>query len=142
MKCFLFIFMALAVSSCTAGDISVVREVTIDDGAAYIRENHDWRREIREMQRALVRETVAIQKAHCQAQLLNNDYVAARECLEAISDIYAAAYPNLATIELLREAGVSIQELRRVFSRLEEAPEERTAPAVGVVEPLAPDPYP
>lgn len=111
----IFFAMLLALAGCTAGDVSVIREVTVDDGAAYIRENHDWRSEIREMQRAMVRETLAIKKTQCQAFMMEQRFDEAIACLGEADLLFTRAYPRLATIELLKEGAESIQELRAVF---------------------------
>ena len=112
---FVTLLLGVGLAACTPGDLATLRQVTVEDGAAYIRENHDWRAELREIQRAMVRETVAIKKTQCQALLLQSRFDAALACLRETGRLMEEAYPPLATIEALREGRAVVNELRGLF---------------------------
>ena len=119
-----WLVLVLALAGCTAGDALTLRKLTVDDGAKYVEENHDWRREIRSLQRQIVRDTVIIKGAQCQGLLLqNNNPDEAIACLNTVDMILARAYPHLATIEAIKAGAEAVRELRRVFSEQNDSTE-------------------
>ena len=113
LKCFLVALGLVAgLSGCTASDAITVRQLTIVDGAAFVQENHDRRRAMRQQYYQVVDEVVAKCKEAARAATfegeLDEALVRVDWCLAFIDE----HYPDLATIELLREGTNAFNDLQ------------------------------
>lgn len=100
---------------CTAGDVATARQRTIVDGAAFVAENHARRQEVRRMQYAFENEVFAACQDWARAAKFDQDMDEAQERIRVCLDFLQDSYPNLATIELLREGADSLNDLRARF---------------------------
>lgn len=113
MKLILASAALLAVAACTPGDIATVRTLTIDDGARYVQENHDRRRDIRKQLYALEDEVISKCVDRARSLEITGDVEESISTLEQCFDFLDGAYPSLATIEALREGRAALDSLRK-----------------------------
>lgn len=112
----------LALMGCTAGDVATVRKLTVEDGAAYVQENHSRRQEVRRMLYGFENEVFAACEDWARAAKFDQNVEEATKRIKVCLDFLNDAYPDLATVELLREGADSLNDLRARF-RGEEPPQ-------------------
>ena len=119
---------AFLLAGCTVADVATARRITVDDGARYIEENHERRRQIRATQDRLRDRAVDMLQIQATMAAQAGDWEQALKFWTAAGDILRNAYPSLATIELLKEGAEGINELRHVFKDLEFVANDRAPP--------------
>lgn len=102
----------LSLPGCTASDALVARQLTIVDGAAFVAENHARRQEIRRQLYDFENEVIAACRDWARAAKFDQDMAEARNRIQVCLDFIAESYPNLATIEALREGADALNDLR------------------------------
>lgn len=113
MKCLLMALgLLVSVSGCTASDAITARQLTLVDGAMFIQENHERRRAIRTKLYALEDELIAKCVDHARAEDITGEAEDALDIAEKCFALLEQAYPDLATIELLREGLDKFDALR------------------------------
>lgn len=116
----------LMLSGCSVADIATARQLTIEDGAAFVRENHQERRDIREMRRGLVRFAFEMYNTSARQKVSEGDFNGMMEDLAKMDALLVAAYPQLATFELSKEAFEGFDQLRSIVRRIREVEELQT----------------
>lgn len=114
MACFALLGLLL-LPGCTASDALVARQLTIVDGAAFVAENHARRQEVRRQLYAFENEVFAACQDWARAAKFDDDMGEAQNRIRVCLDFLQASYPDLATIELLREGADSLNDLRARF---------------------------
>ena len=106
------VILPLAVSACTVDDIATARQLTIEDGARFVNENHERRRDVRQAMYGI--EDTVIDKCEDKARGIDitQDMESALQELEGCFDFLERSYPDLATIQALREAREQFNKLR------------------------------
>ena len=135
----LLVGMFLFLEGCTAGDALRARGVTVDDALAYAEENHVSRKANR-----AEHETFVYDRYHrvknfgdrvwdSMVLAWAKDEKNYKEKMAFAVDLWAKAeglladsYRPLATVELIKEGGSVVDEVRRVFR--DESPPEETPP--------------
>lgn len=114
MACFA-LFGLLLLPGCTVADIGTARQLGPEAAAAFMAENHARRQEIRRELYAFENEVISACKDWVRAAKFDEDMTEARSRIDVCLDFIADAYPDLATIELLREGADSLNDLRARF---------------------------
>lgn len=103
---------ALGLSACTPGDLATGRQLTVVAGAAFVQENHTRRQAMRQDYYQLVDEVVDKCKEAARSAQFEGDLTTALERVEWCFKFIESHYPDLATIELLREGADTLDDLR------------------------------
>ena len=118
------LLVALLLSGCA--DLAVdAKRVTVDDGVKYIDQNHERRRAIRQMKYSIEDEIVARWLDRARIAVQSGDVDGAKVYFEEAYKVLHAAYPSLATVELMREGIYDYGEFRRSLWGLEDEERER-----------------
>ncbi|NIA67759.1 hypothetical protein HBA54_04075 [Pelagibius litoralis] len=99
-------------SGCTAGDIATVRALTIEDGAAFIQENHERRRAMRRQYYSIVDTAIAECERQAVGEVVTGQTRAAVSMLDQCLAFMEEHYPDLATIELVKEGRAALNRLK------------------------------
>lgn len=102
----------LSLGACTAGDVATLRELTIEDGARYVNENHERRRDVR--QQLYLMEDEVLRKCQDRARALETtgDLEDSLNALDWCFAFLEKAYPDLATFKAIREGRQQFNNLR------------------------------
>ena len=102
----------LALSACTAGDIATLRQLTFEDSALYINENHERRQAVREQLYDIEDEVIRKCQDRARAISTTGEIEDALKTLEWCFAFLEDAYPDLATFKALREGRQQFNNLR------------------------------
>ncbi len=103
----------LALSACTASDIATLRQLTLEDGARYVDENHERRQEIREQLYDIEDEVIRRCQDRARAIETTGNPEEAIKALEWCFAFLERAYPDLATFKAIREGRQQFNDLRQ-----------------------------
>lgn len=101
-------------SGCTVADVATVRALTIEDGAAFVQENHERRRAMRQEYYSIVDAAIAECRQQAAAENVTGSTEDAVSVLDQCLAFIQKHYPKLATIELLKEGRAGINSLKGV----------------------------
>jgi len=130
------VMLLLVLSGCTAADAIKARELTLEDGARFIEENHADRREIRQKQRTLRDEVFEMFRSRANTAIVKGDFDEALILYSAANDLLRNHYPAIATVELLREGLENWQELRDLFREISRDETPVAPEVIDALEPL------
>lgn len=118
--------VVIGLTGCTVADVATARKLTVEDGAAFVDENHKDRQDIRARKRFVRDAVVQMYTDAATVCKAGGDMACAEKNYAMADDVLNSAYPPLATIALLQEwlenakgIKVSANELKALFAEPE-----------------------